>query len=67
MHVVVRSQLWGLVFPTTLGPRDQTQEIRLGSRCLYGLSHHTGPQYMFFTTELYSQMQSKNIVLYNHE
>lgn len=30
-------------------------------------SYHTGPQYMFFTTKPYSQKQSKNSALYNHE
>lgn len=67
MHVVVGSNLWELAFSIILGPRDQAQGIRLGSRCLPWLSHHIGPQYTFLTTEPCSPTQSKNIALYHYE
>lgn len=50
MNVVVTGQLIGVTSLLPCGPRDQTQVVRVGSKCLYPLGLIANPLTYVFQT-----------------
>lgn len=46
-----------------VGPRDETQVVRLGVRCLYSLSHLAGPKYVHLQCTLLSNIKTFGMLI----